>query len=77
MGTKVRMLSDQPVDGITYKTNQVVDFPTGTAKSLKMQGVADDTPEAVAYCVNELGAEVVVHDPKKVAEAANPDAPKE
>lgn len=76
MGTKVRMLVDQPVDGITYKANQVVDFPAGVAKGLKAQGVADDTAEAVAYCVKELGAEVVVHDPKK-SSAGETDPAKE
>lgn len=70
---KVRILADTLVDDVAYKPSQVVDFPVGVAKSLKQSGVVDDAPEAVAYCINELGVEVIKHEkPAGEAEAAGP-----
>lgn len=71
MGTKVRVLCMINVDGVEYKPDQVVDLPAGIAKSLAAEGQVDPHKEAVAYCVKELGAEVVMHvDPAEAAEAA-------
>lgn len=61
MGTKVRILAVVMLDGITYHPNQVVDFPPAVAKALAADGQVDPNKNAVAYCVEQLGAEVVVH----------------
>lgn len=61
MGTKVRILAVLTLDGITYKPNQVVDMPPAPAKALAANNQVDPHKEAVAYCVKELGAEVIVH----------------
>lgn len=70
MGTKVRVLADSQVEGITYKPNQVVDFPAGVAKQLVAAGNADASAEAIAYCTDELHAEVIVHKAPKAEDAA-------
>lgn len=59
---KVRILANTVIDGIQYLPNQVVDIPAALVKSFKQSGVVDDTREAVAYCIDELGAEVLKHD---------------
>jgi ABC-type nitrate/sulfonate/bicarbonate transport system substrate-binding protein len=61
MGTKVRILVATHVGGVLYYPDQVVDLPAVTAKQLVAGGQVDAHKEAVAYCVNELGAEVIVH----------------
>lgn len=71
MGTKVRVLCLITVAGIGYKPDQVVDLPSAVAKSLAAEGQVDPHKEAVAYCIRELGAEVIVHvDPADVEAAA-------
>ncbi len=72
MGTKVRILSDVKVQGVDYKPNQVVDLPANIAKQLAASGSADASNEAVAYCVDELKSEVVVHQKPAEADAAQP-----
>lgn len=72
MGTKVRILSDVKVDGVDYKPNQAVDLPAGLAKQLAASGSADASAEAVAYCVDELKSEVVVHQKAAAADAEQP-----
>lgn len=64
MGTKVRILTDVKIDGVSYQANQVVDLPAATAKAQQAAGAVDAHKEAVAYCVNELGAVAVIHDIK-------------
>jgi hypothetical protein len=70
MGTKVRILTAVTLDGIHYQANQVVDLPAGTAKAQQAAGVVDPHKDAVAYCVNELGAQVVVHKASAVEQPA-------
>lgn len=72
MGTKVRILSDIKVQGVDYKPNQVVDLPADIAKQLAASGSADASKEAVAYCVDDLKSEVVVHQKPAEADAAQP-----
>lgn len=69
MGTKVRILADVNVHGVDYKPNQVVDLPADTAKQLAAAGNADASKEAVAYCVDELKVEVIVHQKPAAADA--------
>lgn len=61
MGTKVRILVATYIGGVLYKPNQVVDLPASIAKPLHADGQVDPDKAAVAYCVNELGAEVIVY----------------
>lgn len=61
MGTKVRILVAGPIAGVMYKPNQVVELPHALAKAHAADGIVDPHNEAVAYCVNELGAAVIVH----------------
>jgi len=69
---KVRMLMEKEVDGILYKVNSVVSFVESKAKELCQLGCADAHPDAVAHCIENLGAEVVEHgaEPAKEVEAA-------
>ena len=70
MGKKVRILADQKIDGVHYKGDQVVDLPAAIAKQLAADGQVDPHPDAVAYCVNVLGQEVIVHEKQDSAEVA-------
>lgn len=71
MGTKVRVLCAIRVDGVQYQPNQVVDLPPAVAKSFAAEGQVDPHKDAIAYCVRNLGAEVIVHaDPAADAAAA-------
>lgn len=71
MGTKVRVLCQITVAGVGYKPDQVVDLPSAVAKSLAAEGQVDPHKEAVAYCIRDLGAEVIVHaDPAEVVAAS-------
>jgi len=63
MGTKVRVLVDTYVDGVSYAPNQVVDFPAQQAQALAKSGNVDPAKDAVDYCVQELGVAVIVHQP--------------
>lgn len=62
MGTKSRILFSQKIDGKNYQTNQVVDLPAAQAKALANEGAIDVNKGAVAYCVEQLGAEVILHN---------------
>lgn len=64
---KVRMLVDALVDAIQYRGNQVVELPDATAKRLIENGEADGHKDAVAYCLDALKAEVIVHPGAEVA----------
>lgn len=59
---RVRILVDRTVEGLQYKTNQVVDFPDAVGKQLIESGEVDDSKGAVKYCMEELGAEPIVHE---------------
>lgn len=61
MGTKVRVLAALTLDGITYQPDQVIDLPAVVAKAFADLGQVDPHKDAVAYCVKELGREVIVH----------------
>ena len=61
MGTQARILVAVQLDGQIYQPNQVVDLPPAVAKALRTEGDIDTSKEAVAYCVDELGATVIVH----------------
>lgn len=61
MGTKVRILVAGLIAGVMYKPDQVVELPHALAKAHAADGMVDPNKEAVAYCVNELGAAVIVH----------------
>lgn len=69
---KVRILVDQQIDGTPYRCNDVVDLPAELANPLLEQGAVDDHKAAVAYCLNELGATVIVHQSPAVEEPAPP-----
>ena len=58
---QVRILTGTPVDGVQYAGNRVVSFKPELAKQLKAAGAVDDSKEAVAYCLEELKVEPVVH----------------
>jgi hypothetical protein len=59
---RVRILVDRTVEGLQYKANQVVDFPESIAKQLIETGEVDDSKGAVKYCMEQLGAEPIVHE---------------
>ena len=61
MGTKVRVLTALLIGTVGYQANQVVDLDPALAKSLAKDGQVDPSKEAVAYCINELGEKVIVH----------------
>lgn len=67
---KVRILVDQPVGETTYRANAVVEFDAAIASSLVKSGVADDTPEAVAYALEQNGGTVIKHGNAPEASAA-------
>lgn len=69
MGTKVRILAALTLDGVPYQPNQVVDMPSAAAKSFQADGQVDANKDAIAYCLNELGATVIVHASPAAAEA--------
>ena len=68
MGKKVRILADQNIEGVPYKGDQVVDLPAAVAKQLSADGQVDPHPDAVAYCINALGQEVIAHEKQDSAE---------
>lgn len=70
MGTKARILLSLHLDGRDYEPNQIVDFPPAMAKALSNEGQIDISKEAVSYCTNELGAQVIVHDQSSAASDA-------
>lgn len=62
MGTKVRVLAACIIGGLSFKPDQVVDLPGPLAKAHAAAGDVDLHKDAVAYCVNELKAEVIVYE---------------
>lgn len=62
MGTKVRILVALSIGGVMFKPDQVVDLPAALAKQHAAAGEVDTHKEAVAYCINELGSEVIVYE---------------
>lgn len=57
MGIKARIL----VDCLGYKPDQIVDFPPHLAAHLTDDGAIDPHKDAVSYCLETLGASVVIH----------------
>lgn len=72
MGTKARVLVDTQVQGVDYKPNQLVELPDDIAKSLAKEGIVDTNKAAIAYCVDELKVEVIVHQKPAAADAQQP-----
>lgn len=68
MGTKVRILVACAIGGMSFKPDQVVDLPATLAKQHAAAGEVDPNKEAVAYCVNELKAEVIAYEAPLTAE---------
>lgn len=68
MGTKVRVLAACTIGGLLFKPDQVVDLPGPLAKAHAAAGDVDPHKDAVAYCVNELKAEVIVYEVPKTPE---------
>lgn len=76
MGTQARILVAVQLDGQIYQPNQVVDLPPAVAKALRAEGNVDTSKEAIAYCLDELGATVIVHQAVAVVPVDVPvDAP--
>lgn len=63
--TPVRILLDFPIEGVSYRANQLVAFPVELVASLKEAGSVDDSAAAVAYCRSE-GCEEITHAPAGV-----------
>lgn len=61
MGKKVRVLVGCVIGGIKFKPDQVVDLPDALAKAHAASGEVDPHKDAVAYCVDELKAEVIAY----------------
>lgn len=59
--SKVRVLKDIEVDGVTYTSGSFVDLPDAVAKSLV--GSVDANKEAVDAAENVLKLELVKHKP--------------
>jgi hypothetical protein len=65
-----RILVDISIEGIQYKSGQVVEFDTATATALEKANQADTNDAAVAYARSE-GAAPVSHAKKlEVAKAS-------
>lgn len=58
----VRVLTNISVDGVDYQANQLVAFSEDVLGPLLADGLVDATVEAVAYCAEELQAEIIVHE---------------
>jgi hypothetical protein len=61
MSKKVRVLSPLPFEGQTYQPDQVVEFDDKIVKAFEKDGVVDTSPDAVSYCLDQLGAKVQKH----------------
>jgi hypothetical protein len=61
MSKQVRILVVTNLDGNEYQPNDVVELANKTAKALCDAGFADMTPEALKYCLSDLGAQVKAH----------------
>jgi len=62
--TQVRLLIDQPIDGVPYRVNQAVNLDSATAKALVKNGQADDNKAAVEYALSLPGAKLIEHPPE-------------
>lgn len=58
---KARILVDKNIDGVHYKCNQVIDADSALIKELVKEGAADDHPDAVKHCIDNEGAEPILH----------------
>ncbi len=58
----VRVLTNVSVDGTNYQADQLVAFSEGVLVPLLADGLVDATVEAVAYCADELQADIIVHE---------------
>jgi hypothetical protein len=65
MDKTVRLLLDQQIEGLQYKCNQVVEMAPALAKGLVANALADDSKAGIDYCINDLGAKVIVHESEK------------
>lgn len=64
MPTKtVRVLSRLDLEGKTYQPNNLVEIDDKRVKSLEADGTVDSDADAVAYCKDKLGVQVVKHTP--------------
>lgn len=61
MGKKVRVLVGCTLGGIPFQPDQVVDLPDALAKTHTASGEVDPHKDAVAYCINELKADVITY----------------
>ena len=61
MAKQVRILVSTSLDGSEYQPNDIVECSNRTAKALCDIGAADATPEAVKYCIADLGTAVKTH----------------
>ena len=68
--TQVRLLIDQPVDGVSYRANQVINLDAATAKTLVDGGQADDAKAAVEYALSLPDAVVIEHGGEAAAAEA-------
>lgn len=59
---KVRVIATWSIQGLEYRPNQVVELDELLAKQGIKDGYADGSKEALRYCLDELGVEVVVHE---------------
>ncbi len=62
MGTKARVLVACMIGGMLLKPDQVIDLPSDLAKRHAKNGEIDPTKAAVDYCLNELGASIVLYE---------------
>ena len=57
---KVRILADCLIDGVAYKSNQLVEIDAEIVKPHIKEGNVDAAKDAVDYCLSE-GVELVTH----------------
>lgn len=67
---KSRILTDTTIDGVGYKVNQVVVLDGEQAEQLREAGVLDTSAASVKYCVDELDAKPIEHEPEEEEPAA-------
>jgi hypothetical protein len=68
---KARILVNQTLDGIDYKVNQVIDADSALIKDLVKQGSVDDNAAAVKHCIDNEGAEPILHQTSEEVVAQN------
>lgn len=69
--TRVRVLVDVAINGITYHPDDVVDLPLETAKAHSKEGDVDPNPDAVAYALSQNPGATKAH-PGQIAPTAAP-----